>query len=153
VPVLALEVIFHGHSGPRRLGTLGFRQRRAWFEFDSRWLEDPLPVSPVALPARAGLHEAPPAPFEGLHGLFHDSLPDGWGRHLLDREVRRRGYDPGELSPLDRLAWVGDRAIGAIEYQPAIELTAASTVVDLGELASASALVDCRERRAVAEVR
>ena len=76
VPVLALDVIFHGHSGPRRLGTLGFRQRRAWFEFDARWLEDPLPVSPVALPARAGLHEAPPAPFEGLHGLFHDSLPE-----------------------------------------------------------------------------
>lgn len=137
-PVATLDVVFHGAAGPRRLGKLAYRQRRTWFEFDPDWLDRPLPVSPVALPARAGLHEGPAAPFDGLHGLFHDSLPDGWGRLLLDRQLRSQGLDPGELSPLDRLVWVGDRAIGALEYRPAMDLLGTPTVVELGELAAAS---------------
>ncbi|MBT9555991.1 MAG: type II toxin-antitoxin system HipA family toxin [Myxococcales bacterium] len=138
----ALDVVFHGAGTvPRSLGRLAFAQRRVWFEFDSSWLEDPLPISPVALPPKAGLHPGPSEPFGGLHGLFHDSLPDGWGRLLLDREVRRLGHDPGDLTALDRLAWIGDRALGALEYRPAIGLPVTPTVVDLAELATASHVV------------
>ena len=56
--------------------------------------------------------------FDGLPGVFNDSLPDGWGRLLLDRAMRREGVHPDELGPLDRLAHVGTRGVGALTYEP-----------------------------------
>ena len=47
------------------------------------------------------------SPLRGLHGLFADSLPDGWGRLLMDRTFRQRGLDPDAITPLHRLAFVG----------------------------------------------
>jgi serine/threonine-protein kinase HipA len=46
-----------------------------------------------------------------------DSLPDGWGLLLMDRAFRRAGLQ--SVSPLDRLAFIGDRAMGALSYEPA----------------------------------
>lgn len=50
--------------------------------------------------------------------MFYDSLPDGWGRMLLDREMRSLGVLPQELSTLDRLAYVGQTGMGALVYEP-----------------------------------
>lgn len=47
-------------------------------------------------------------------GLFNDSLPDGWGRLLLDRKLRNRGFFPDHLTPLDRLRYVGLRGMGVL---------------------------------------
>ena len=60
--------------------------------------------------------------FEGLHGIFNDSLPDGWGRLLIDRRARQLGIEPSTLTPLDRLACVGSNGIGALCYAPATEI-------------------------------
>ncbi|MGE7371434.1 HipA N-terminal domain-containing protein [Neorhizobium sp. NPDC001467] len=46
-------------------------------------------------------------PFNGLHGVFNDSLPDGWGKLLLGRRLQRAGIDYHALTPLDRLSAVG----------------------------------------------
>jgi serine/threonine-protein kinase HipA len=56
--------------------------------------------------------------FDGLFGVFADSLPDGWGRLLLDRAVERHGIMRGQLGPLDRLAFVGRHGMGALAYEP-----------------------------------
>ena len=45
--------------------------------------------------------------------MFNDSLPDGWGRLLLDRKLMNAGLNPGTLSPLDRLCFVGNSGMGA----------------------------------------
>ena len=58
--------------------------------------------------------------FDGLFGVFNDSLPDGWGRMLLDRSLLTRGISPGQTGPLDRLASLGRSGMGALTYQPAI---------------------------------
>jgi serine/threonine-protein kinase HipA len=57
-------------------------------------------------------------PFEGLPGVFNDSLPDGWGRLLFDRYVKSQNLLPEEFSPLNRLAYVGFTGLGALVYQP-----------------------------------
>lgn len=59
-----------------------------------------------------------PALFDGLFGVFNDSLPDGWGRLLLDRKLREQGLNPDTLNPLDRLAFIGNNALGALSYEP-----------------------------------
>ena len=98
------------------VGTLAEEGRRIYFEYEDEFLDDPLPVSPFMLPPRPGLFEEKDGVFGGLFGVFNDSLPDGWGLLLIDREFRRRGLDPATITPLDRLA--GTRAIGALTYHP-----------------------------------
>ena len=57
----------------------------------------------------------------GLFGLFNDSLPDGWGCLLLDRQLMRRNISYNEIGPIDRLRLIGKDPFGALEYEPAEE--------------------------------
>jgi serine/threonine-protein kinase HipA len=103
----------------RAVGTLAQTDEGAiYFEYDPDWLGGGFSISPYHLPLSPGLKRAKPDPFDGLFGVFDDSLPDGWGRLLTDRFFRARGIAPEELTPLDRLAHIGRRAMGALEYHP-----------------------------------
>jgi serine/threonine-protein kinase HipA len=103
----------------REVGTLvwSVRDRAAYFDYAQQFLADPLPISPFNLPVRSGLMKGTPV-FEGLHGAFADSVPDGWGRKLLDRRLSAAGYDELSVMPIDRLAFVGQRGMGALCYRP-----------------------------------
>ena len=122
------------------VGRLGYVDRVARFEYDDAFLASDLEISPVhhrADIARRPFPPYDPAVFEGMHGVFHDSLPDGWGRLLMDRRARELGIDPAALTPLDRLAWVGDRGIGALCYAPDADVwNAVESALDLDSLAA-----------------
>ncbi len=90
------------------VGRLALLGRRILFEFAPAFLERPLPISPFQLHPAPGVIEESKGLFDGLFGVFNDSLPEGWGRLLLDRSATRIGLDPLALTPLDRLACVGD---------------------------------------------
>lgn len=115
---LTVQLNIAGRSTP--IGTLVWSriERRAYFEYSQEFRDAPLPLSPINLAAFPGLKPAPYRPFEGLHGLFNDSLPDGWGRLLLDRRLQKQDRDYRNLSPLDRLAYVGTTGVGALRYTP-----------------------------------
>jgi serine/threonine-protein kinase HipA len=81
-----------------------------------------LELSPIHLQLRAEAYGAFPAFLQRLPGLIADCLPDGWGLLLMDRFFRRHGRDPAACSPLDRLAFLGDRAMGAFTFEPAEKL-------------------------------
>jgi serine/threonine-protein kinase HipA len=133
-PIRALRVRLV--PGDRPVGRLATRDGRIYFEYDATFLASGLELSPFGLPLRAGVTEGPRTPFDGLHGLFDDSLPDGWGRLLLEREMERIGVGRARLRPLDRLAWIGDRAMGALAYEPVLEGPRPPEVVELSRLAS-----------------
>ncbi len=124
-----------------RVGRLGMRDRRVLFEFDSEFLRSGLEISPFKLRRGPGVIEGREPIFENLPGVFNDSLPDGWGRLLLDREVRRQGVPPASLTPLDRLAHIGRDGIGALVYQPELGPNHRQETVELDELAQASRAV------------
>ncbi|AHB47692.1 protein HipA [Hyphomicrobium nitrativorans NL23] len=117
VPTALLNVFLDGRKR-RKVGRLATQARRILFEYDPDFLSSGLQISPFQLPARAGIVIAEPVPFDGLFGVFNDSLPDGWGRLLLDRAVERAGILRGSLTPLDRLAYVGRHGMGALSYEP-----------------------------------
>lgn len=102
------------------MGTLAWsaKEKRSYFEFDKEFIERNLAVSPFKLPLQAGAQPAPDEPFDGLHGVFNDSLPDGWGRWLLDRKLKKRNFNAGDLTALDRLSFVGATGMGALTYEP-----------------------------------
>jgi serine/threonine-protein kinase HipA len=102
----------------RRIGELAETNRKIYFEYDSDFLKNPLWLSPFKLPPEPGLHEHRDLSFGPLFGLFDDSLPDGWGLLLMDRHFRQQGIPPETVSSLDRLAYMGTRAMGALTYHP-----------------------------------
>ncbi|MCZ6885815.1 MAG: type II toxin-antitoxin system HipA family toxin [Alphaproteobacteria bacterium] len=125
------------------VGKLAYRDRIAYFEFDDAFLRAGLELSPVHHETSVELQRPYKEDvFEGLHGYFHDSLPDGWGRLLVDRRARQLGVEPTTLTPLDRLACVGSNGIGALCYTPSIEIwESGDNELDLGKLAADARLV------------
>jgi len=131
-----LEVCLRFGADPVRVGTLAERDRRVFFEYDEGFLRSGLQLSPIHLPLRAGVFESTAAPFAGLPGVFGDSLPDGWGLLLMDRAFRQRGVSREAISPLDRLAYLGSHAMGALTYHPATgPKDPVDAAVDLDEMA------------------
>lgn len=74
-------------------------------------------------------------PFDGLFGVFADSLPDGWGRFLVDRLMLKKGIEPAAVGNLNRLAIVGDSGMGALSYRPAICLNESESAMELDQIA------------------
>ena len=125
----------------RPVGRLAMQGRAVLFEWAGEARATPLGLSPFTLPEEAGVLRGPRDPFGGLPGLFGDSLPDAWGRLLTDRAVRRAGGDPATLTPLDRLAAVGQGGQGALVYAPETTTERPAGPVNLDTLAEAAAIV------------
>jgi serine/threonine-protein kinase HipA len=94
-----------------------------YFRYSKDFLNSGYELSPYKLPLSEETFQADKIPFEGLFGVFDDSLPDGWGRLLLDKKLLKQGVLPQEIGPLDRLAHVGENGSGALIYRPFYEKT------------------------------
>ncbi len=75
-------------------------------------------ISPFSLPLDEKVFLPKSGNFEGIFGVFADSLPDGWGRLLVDRMLLSRGVSPVSVRPVQRLGIVGSTGMGALEYYP-----------------------------------
>lgn len=105
----------------QKVGTLAIKDRKIYFEYDKAFLKIGIELSPYKLPLKVGLHRCDDDTFEGLWGVFNDSLPDGWGRLLMDRHLMRLGINQASLTPLDRLSYIGNYGMGALTYEPVRE--------------------------------
>lgn len=137
-PVKLLQIYLNLAENQHKLGRLAVKDRQIYFEYDPDFLATRLDISPFVLPLRPGVRAGDRSLFEGLHGVFNDSLPDGWGRLLLDRQLRKFDIDPGALTPLDRLAHVGQRGMGALLYEPDYSTASPETTLNLDNLAEES---------------
>jgi serine/threonine-protein kinase HipA len=118
-PVPAVEVRLWG----RRLGAVALNPRSGWyaFAFTPEWVAGGVEVAPLHLPLRTQPYEFPeldPATFLRLPALLADALPDRFGNALVDAWMAEQGVEPGRITPLDRLAYAGSRAMGALEFRP-----------------------------------
>ena len=128
-----LEVYYAG----KHVGTMApFRKYLTAFEYSDEWLQNGFSVSPYSLPLTAGVKTAKYDPFDGLFGIFADSLPDGWNRLLVDRMLRKVGEDPGQITQLQRLSIVGSSGMGALEYRPVYQWQSSEQIADLDRLAA-----------------
>jgi len=126
-------------TSTQKVGTLAIKNRKIYFEYDKDFLKTGIELSPYKLPLKSGLFRCDDDTFDGLWGVFNDSLPDGWGRLLIDRHLMRLGVNPHSLSPLDRLAYVGSHAMGALSYEPEQEVENSIDTIVLDDLAESSA--------------
>ena len=105
----------------QKVGTLAIKDRKIYFEYDKDFLKTGIELSPYKLPLKEGLFRCDDDTFDGLWGVFNDSLPDGWGRLLMDRHLMRLGINQASLTPLDRLSYIGNYGMGALTYEPVRE--------------------------------
>lgn len=108
------------------------------FEYSQAAMEKGLELSLLSLPLKGPrLRRDFPAHQLGLPGPVYDSLPDGWGMLLMDRLFRQRGLNPARISPLERLTYIGENAMGAMSFVPVQpEALTATQDIPLSQLAS-----------------
>ena len=137
-PVQHIKVGLDFGGGSRSVGHLAIRDQQIYFEYNADFIRRGLALSPFRLPLKPGIQTFHTQLFGGLPGVFNDSLPDGWGRLLFDRAMRKRGVLPQTLSPLDRLAHVGKSGMGALIYEPDYSESVEATGIDLDWFAQQS---------------
>jgi len=103
------------------VGELVSEGKNIYFKYNADFVKRGLEISPIKLKLNNLINAADPIPFEGLYGVFADSLPDGWGKLLLDRALTSRGVIVDAITVLDRLAYVGSSGMGALTYKPELE--------------------------------
>jgi serine/threonine-protein kinase HipA len=113
-----LSVLYEGWGEKWQLGTLADNGQQLLFEYSSAALEQGLELSPRHLKLKHEAYGNFPSHLNGLPGFIADALPDGWGLLLMDKQFRRAGRNPASVSVLDRLAFIGNRAIGALAFEP-----------------------------------
>ena len=120
----------------RHVGTLAMTaDHKVAFQYDDEWLENGFSISPFSLPLEKQVFVPQKDYFDGLFGAFADSLPDNWGRVLLNRLLRSHKQNPDELTVLNRLAIVGKSGMGALTYYPEKSFSEQQKPVNLDELA------------------
>lgn len=117
------------------VGRLGYTsERKVAFQYDETWLTSGFSINPFKLPLSKEVFISKSTYFEGLFGVFADSLPDSWGRLLLERYLENKSIDVHNLGVLDRLLIVGKSSMGALTYEPAYKIGKIDTILDLDEL-------------------
>lgn len=114
-----LSVVYKGWEERFVLGNLADDGRDLLFEYTSEAIKRGLELSPHKLPLSNETYGDFPAHQLRLPGMISDALPDGWGMVLMDRLFRKQGQRLSDISPLDRLAFIGDKAMGALAFEPA----------------------------------
>lgn len=138
-PVRKIFVSLQFEDNEIELGELVSDVNRIYFRYYTDFVKAGLEISPIKLKLNDEINIANQTPFDGLFGVFADSLPDGWGLLLLDRSLASKGIDIGSVTPLDRLSYIGSGGMGALIYKPEIETENQATfLIELDKLAKAA---------------
>ena len=115
----------------KKIGTMIEHQGVIYFEYDKEFKLNGLEISPIKLHTLK-TKDAYTSPdhvtlYHGIAGVFFDSLPDKHGMPFIDRYFEKQGLKPFEVILLHKLAFIGDRGMGAIEYVPKEDDTAVTS--------------------------
>ena len=91
------------------------------FEYDPKWQARGIELAPLTMPVSQSLHVFPLLPeatYKRLPAMLADALPDDFGNALIDAWMAREGVPKSAITPLDRLAYLGARGMGALEFKP-----------------------------------
>ncbi|QOG12099.1 type II toxin-antitoxin system HipA family toxin [Arcobacter sp. FWKO B] len=131
------------------IGVLGYEPGQseiATFEYDDNFLKMGISPSPLKLPTNSSIYtfdDISKKTFHGLPGFIADSLPDKFGNQLIDQYFASIGKQQSEITALDRLLYVGFRAMGALEFEPSQTLKSrkSNIALDLDSLSQLAQMV------------
>ena len=103
--------------------SMDFRRGMPYFEYNREWVENGLDVSPLNASIKRPQNLRPifgasEKIYQKLPPFIADSLPDSWGNELFEQWRQQQKIRVGDITPLDKLAFIGKRAMGALEFEP-----------------------------------
>lgn len=118
-----MTVLVQVNLWSRRIGAVAWPEGdvAASFEYDPAFVRSGIEVAPVHMPLSSQVYRFPglaPASFHGLPGMLADVLPDRFGNAVIDAWLARQGRPAHSFGPLDRLCYIGERAMGALTFAP-----------------------------------
>ncbi|MES2089879.1 MAG: HipA N-terminal domain-containing protein, partial [Pseudomonadota bacterium] len=114
------------------------------FAFDPAFQKKGIELAPLQMPlSKASLPfffpDLPEATFKRLPAMLADALPDDFGSSLIDKFMAERGVPIASVTALDRLAYMGQRSMGALEFEPGRgPKTSRPTAIEMGGLVTAA---------------
>jgi serine/threonine-protein kinase HipA len=116
------------------IGVLATLQDKIYFKYNADFIESGIEISPFKLKLSNEILIPKETHFDGLFGVFSDSIPDGWGKLLLDRKLISKGLNINKISALDRLTYIDNNGMGAISYEPEYENLLENNFIDLDKI-------------------
>lgn len=113
------------------------RRELGLFEYSPDFLSSGIEVAPLMMPLDSGRFSFPDLSretFKGMPGLLADSLPDKFGNLLIDQWLAAQGRTPQSFDPVERLCYLGKRAMGAMEFQPTLVTESPAEILQLDTL-------------------
>lgn len=94
------------------------------FAYDPKWKRKGVEAAPLTMPLSDSrsvfvFPALPKDTYLGLPAMLADALPDDFGNALIDAWMATQGVDKKSVTVLDRLAYMGQRGTGALEFKPA----------------------------------
>lgn len=128
----------------REVGAVNWDSRRSFatFAYTPEFIQSGLEVAPLRMPLTKGadtVYSFPtlnPETYHGLPGLLADSLPDRFGNQLINTWLATQGRSPADFSPVERLCYIANRGMGALEFEPTLQTgpAASSQPVEISAL-------------------
>ena len=130
------------------MGAVALEPTRSFyaFEYDRKFVGRNIELAPLQMPlVNAGepfiFTSLPETTYKRLPAMLADALPDDFGNALIDAWMADRGVSKDRITTLDRLAYMGKRGMGALEFRPARgPNTSSSTAIDLARLVNTARL-------------
>ncbi|HXN74371.1 MAG TPA: type II toxin-antitoxin system HipA family toxin [Candidatus Acidoferrales bacterium] len=135
------------------------------FAYLPSWRRRGIELAPVMMPLSDGrdtflFPNLPEATFHRLPGMLADALPDDFGNALIDAWMAEHGVQESAVTTLDRLAYMGKRGMGALEFKPArgsqresrAPLKMKSLVEEARKLVSGNLAIDAHAKAALANM-
>jgi len=103
------------------------RRKRAVFSYHPKFIKGGLDIAPLSASIKEPRNRLPiyglanDDVFYGLPAFIADSLPGRWGNAVFDAWAAENGVRPSEITPVDKLSFIGRRGMGALEFEPAKE--------------------------------
>ncbi len=149
-PVTAIEVILWGET----VGAVARDPRLGYyaFEYSPAFLHSGIEIAPFTMPLLTArdpyiFTDLSELTYKRLPAMLADALPDDFGNGLIDAWMAGKGIDKSNITALDRLAYMGKRGMGALEFKPARNMARKnSTAIEL------SALIDGARRAVKGEI-
>ncbi len=151
----------------QRVGAVALDDRLGYYAFayEPEWRRTATELAPLTMPLEDRrtaftFPNLPAATFHRLPGMLADALPDDFGNALINAWMAERGFQKSEVTPLDRLAYMAKRGVGALEFKPArgshsesaTPLEMKSLVENARKLVEGNLSIDAHAKAAIANI-
>ena len=125
----------------------------AKFIYDEKFARSGIQISPITMPLSLNEYVFPnlsERTFKGLPGLLSDSLPDKFGTTLIDEYLARQGRTSESFSSVERLCYIGNRGMGALEFIPQIGIEPSDQSINIDDLSKlADEILSAKKRMVI----